>query len=302
MDVVGVVDGDTIRVGFDSEVESLRIAALDTEESQSVPTKPMTPWGKKAAERAKSYFEDGSTVVVEFPGTESIEACFDRYRDSYGRLLAYVHKDDEDYQELMIREGFSPYFTKYGYADFDAHHRRYQAAERQAQADNIGVWNQLDPEVNGAVIRNYDTLRPWWELRAEAVETYREAKREGITTLLEPQFDYDEIVERVGEELTVFTELNSLKRVGDNLLATNGSNERSFNVFMPDAVDTAEGQRLASLLKQRYIPRGYDGNTIAKMTRGYVYVRGTIELYPPETGKPEIEVTTLDQLSDSPSN
>jgi endonuclease YncB( thermonuclease family) len=54
-----------------------------------------------------------------------------RYRGNFGRLLVYIHKDGVDFQETMIREGFSPYFVKYGNAIF--HHDTYRAAEREAQ-------------------------------------------------------------------------------------------------------------------------------------------------------------------------
>ncbi len=44
------VDGDTVRAMIDGASESLRILALDTEESKPGGGKPVTPWGKKAAE------------------------------------------------------------------------------------------------------------------------------------------------------------------------------------------------------------------------------------------------------------
>lgn len=48
--VTRVVDGDTLVVDLDGAEEKLRLAALDTEESNRGSDKPVTPWGKKAKE------------------------------------------------------------------------------------------------------------------------------------------------------------------------------------------------------------------------------------------------------------
>ena len=111
-----VVDGDTIRVFLpgDEKDESLRILALDTEESHAGGGKPVTPWGKAAKLRAERFFEDADEVVIEFPGNEDLASCLMKYRGNFGRLLVYVYRDGVDFQENMIREGYSPYFMKYG--------------------------------------------------------------------------------------------------------------------------------------------------------------------------------------------
>jgi hypothetical protein len=49
--VVRVVDGDTVRLQADGREQSVRLLALDTEESnRGSVTKPVTPWGRKAKE------------------------------------------------------------------------------------------------------------------------------------------------------------------------------------------------------------------------------------------------------------
>ena len=88
-----VVDGDTIRVFIadSSDDESLRILALDTEETNAGSSKPITPWGQKAKERAESFFAEGDLVTLEFPGTEDLEVCLPKYRGNFGRLLVFVY-------------------------------------------------------------------------------------------------------------------------------------------------------------------------------------------------------------------
>lgn len=89
-----VVDGDTIGVflpNADND-ESLRILALDTEESRASSGKPVTPWGKQAKARAEEFFSAGDKVTLEFPGNEDLATCLQRYRGNFGRLLVFVYR------------------------------------------------------------------------------------------------------------------------------------------------------------------------------------------------------------------
>ncbi len=301
VDVAEVIDGDTIKVHFpeattgDSDLANLRLLGLDTEETHAGVGKPKTPWGEKAKEHAKELVP--STITIEFPGTEPLEECLTRYRGNYGRPLVFVHVDGEDYQEHMIRKGYSPYFCKYGYAVFDDHHRAYREAEREAQADDIGVWNQS--KVNGSVMRHYEPLCSWWTLRAEMVRRYRNESENG-DSILDSRQDYHEIENSVGDELTVFTELDGYERAGEkHAIVKIGSKEQPFQLFLPDALETDAGQRLISLMEKRYIAES-NGKTVRRPNRSYVFVTGEVKQYPEEDGNPEIEVTSVDQLTDVP--
>lgn len=162
--IVKVTDGDAIRVALpDGTEESLRLARVDTEESLpggTSPDKPVTEAGKAASATAKAYFVEGEGVVrvdVEFESDGPIDLADHRFRDNYGRLLCYVHKGEENFAVKLVREGWSPYFAKYGRS------RLYQAellaAEAAAQADDLVIWN---PTTNaGGASRPYDHLLPW---------------------------------------------------------------------------------------------------------------------------------------------
>lgn len=293
--VVRVVDGDTIRVTFKNDgvqrEESLRILALDTEESQASGGKPVTPWGKKAAERAKGFFKPDDVVVLEFPGSEPLPACFSKYRGNFGRLLVFVHKEGVDFQEVMIKEGFSPYFVKYGNANFTSKHDAYRAAERGAQRAHIGVWDQV--AVNGSEIRNYAALGTWWQLRASIIDVYR-AERKTNTDLLNTRLDFDELSNRAaaGATATIFSEVRSIRRVGQSSgLIGIGSQHQPFTVFIPDITSDA-GQRMVRLFENRYFP-GDD----AHPRRSYVYLTGELSVF---DDKPQMVVTEVDQIADDP--
>jgi len=287
-----VVDGDTIRVFLspeDNKDESLRILCLDTEESYAGGSKPVTPWGKKAKQYAEEFFTGVQTVTMEFPGNEDWDVCLNKYRGNYGRLLVYVYKNDIDFQEVMIREGFSPYFMKYGYADFSGHHMRYITAERQAQMKHLGVWDQIGN--NGSEMRNYAALSTWWKLRAGVIDYFRKCKAVD-DTLLDSRLDYQAITELAAQNktATVFTELSEIKRVGSNsALISIGSERQPFCLFIPD-VESETGQEIVHMASTRYI--GSDDN---HPRQSYAFVTGELALY---EGKPEIVLQSAEQLTD----
>jgi hypothetical protein len=52
-----VVDGDTVAVTIQGREEKLRLSHLDTKECNHGSDKPITPWGKKAKERATELLQ-----------------------------------------------------------------------------------------------------------------------------------------------------------------------------------------------------------------------------------------------------
>jgi endonuclease YncB( thermonuclease family) len=287
-----VVDGDTVAVAINNRPEKLRLSHLDTEESNHGSDKPVTPWGKEAKQKAIRLLPPGTPVTLEFAGTEPQEICLERYRDNFGRLLVWLYQDDQDFQQAMILEGYSPYFSKYGYADFPSHHARYLAAERAAQAAHIGVWDQVG--VNGSEQRNYALLGVWWTLRAELIDDYRRL-RAARPELLNSRRDYAKLHElAAGEQTaTVFTELRTYTPVGQNKAIVDiGSKAQPFKLFLPD-IDSDAGQEILRLLDDRYIPKDPD-----HVRRSYAYVDGPLKLFRDE---PEVVVSASDQITDVPA-
>lgn len=142
LQVTKVTDGDTIKVDIDGVVESLRLTCLDTEESQERGGKPKTNAGLDAKKFAEEFFtnDDGSHVRVdiEFDTDDSFEICLKKHRDNFGRLLCYVHKDSQNYNLETIKQGYSPYFVKYGFSR--TYHDSFTLAERDAQAKKQVIW------------------------------------------------------------------------------------------------------------------------------------------------------------------
>ena len=300
-----VVDGNTVKVVCEGKSVSLRLQCLDTEESRAAGTKPVTPWGRKTSDYASTILSAGAPVTIllasEAPLFAPDGGVAVDHLDNFNRLLGFLMLADPvadggdpttDYQELMIRQGYSPYFVKYGRvpsADFD---QRYSAAERQAQAGDLGLWNQL--AVNGALARDYALLGVWWQVRALLIDDFRRARALDTTgDLLNSRVDYARLLERAGEEetITVFLELRELIPIGRHALIDTGSLAQPFKVFIPDA-ESPDKEPLRRLLANPYL-----GSNDARPARNYAYVTGPLKLF---DDRPEIVLTEIEQLSDQP--
>ncbi|TNE52163.1 MAG: thermonuclease family protein [Deltaproteobacteria bacterium] len=284
--VLDVIDGDTIRVEINGEQESLRLVCLDTEESQKGSDKPVTNAGKLASEMAKKFFTeaDGSwcKISMEFESNASLEDCLEHERGNYGRLICYVYKGDVSYNLHAIRGGWSPYFVKYGTSRF--FHAEMLEAEREAQAHRRVIW---DPATNaGGMSRDYETLVPWWNSRGAWMDDFRSHGRS--KGALEVRSDYARLLEamRAGDTVTLFCDLQQgiTKETESGSVIYVGTQGRSFSLWIPKET-TEEHTALLHLIHDRYARHG----------RGFVYVTGKVTSF---RDKPQIVLSQLSQLSD----
>ena len=291
-----VVDGDTVKVVIDGDEESLRLCSLDTEESWAGGSKPVTNAGKLASKWAKEHFgvnEEGFPandvfVDIEFDTNDPVHVCLKKHRGNYGRLICYVHKGGENYNLKAVKKGWSPYFVKYGRSRL--YHEEFLDTEANAQSKGIAIW---DAETNaGGKARDYEELIPWWHLRDSVIQDFRQfGIQAGVQSV---RLDYEDIIEAATNtsEVTVFCDLQGgiNKWPSDGALVFAGSLTHNFNLWIPDR-DSPSAQAILRLIETRYSGRG----------RGYVYVSGKANLYPQtESGKPQIVLTDVTQLSDLP--
>lgn len=192
-EVSRVVDGDTIHIQRNGETQKLRLLSVDTEEklsgrAPSGGSKPETVFGEETKLWAQKLFAelavDGVTKVgLLFPdGREE--------KDIYGRILCHVLlADGTDFNLLLVQEGWSPYFNKYGPSRICP--AAFVAAQEKARAEELGIWN---PKTNRArtegapeVVRDYDRLLPWWDARAAAIGAFRERHAENPTRYVDAE-------------------------------------------------------------------------------------------------------------------
>jgi len=137
--VIRVVDGDTIVVDYKGKYEKVRLLCVNTPESVHPDKKQNTFMGKVASDYTKESLE-GKYVGLQFEGP---------FRGRYGRLLAYVFVDGVDFNLELVREGLSPYYTKYGLSQ--KYHKEFREAERHARNHKLNIWG--DPELTQKYLR-----------------------------------------------------------------------------------------------------------------------------------------------------
>lgn len=181
-----IVDGDTVKV--EGLGTSLRLLGVDTEETfkhdserrafeagwesykkemrggSPRPVKFATPMGDEAKEFAKKFFDGIEVIRLERDHPKEI-------RDYYNRYLAYViiKRGDQElnYNVEVVRAGYSPYFTKYGYSR--RFHEAFVAAEAEAKAAKRGIWD--DSKMH---YPDYPERKTWWDGRAEFIKAFED--------------------------------------------------------------------------------------------------------------------------------
>jgi micrococcal nuclease len=124
--VTRVVDGDTIEVRLDGEVEDVRYIGVDTPETVK-PGTPVQCFGP-AASRFNHRLVQHRRVRLLF-GVER--------RDVYGRLLAYVHLGRRFVNAELVRRGLARTLT---IPPNDRFAPLFARLERQAAGGGRGLW------------------------------------------------------------------------------------------------------------------------------------------------------------------
>lgn len=125
--VVQVLDGDTIVVrGAGAPDETIRLLGVDTPETHH-PRKPVQCYGPEAAAYTTSRLF-GQVVRLE----DDVER-----HDIYGRRLAYVYLDDENYERELLRKGYARLLV---IEPNHAHARDMLDDELNARARGVGLW------------------------------------------------------------------------------------------------------------------------------------------------------------------
>ena len=138
--VIIVVDGDTIVVRYNGKYEKVRLLCVNTPESVHSDIKQNIPMGKVASRYTQKKLT-GKYVKLEFE--------IARLRGNKGRLLAYVFVDGQNLNLDLVRQGLSPYYTKFGRSQkYDAD---FRAAEKQARKEKLNIWG--DPELTKKYLR-----------------------------------------------------------------------------------------------------------------------------------------------------
>lgn len=123
--VIGVVDGDTIKVRYDSgETATVRLIGIDTPEMR-----PVECFGPQAKQAAREYMLH-KRVKLQADPTQSFE-------DRYGRKLRYVWLGPDLINLRLVSNGFA---REYTYKKPYAYQQQFIYAQQVAQSFNNGLW------------------------------------------------------------------------------------------------------------------------------------------------------------------
>jgi len=151
--VLRLVDGDTIVIIYQGKPEKVRLFCVNTPESVHPDKKQNVPMGKVASDYAKKRLSDKS-VDLEFEGN---------LRGKYGRLLAYVFVDGQNFNIELVKHGLSPYYTKYGLSE--KYDQEFREAEKYARDHKLNIWG--DTELS----KKYLRLKSKWGQHSSRIES-----------------------------------------------------------------------------------------------------------------------------------
>jgi len=131
-EVIKVVDGDTFNVKVDGYTVKVRLIGVDTPETVD-PRKVVQCFGKEASSMAKQLLTKHTVTLDTDPTQEK--------SDKYGRLLAYVHNDEDIFiNSYMIEKGYAHEYT---YNIPYKYQKEFKDLEKQAREGKLGLWGEL---------------------------------------------------------------------------------------------------------------------------------------------------------------
>jgi micrococcal nuclease len=124
------VDGDTIVISYNGTDTKVRLLGINTPETVD-PRKTVECFGKEASLYTKQLLQDRQVSIV-FDQTQG-------EKDKYGRLLAYVYRDDGLFinKELVL----GGYAYEYTYHTPYLFQKEFKDAQRDAEQGQKGLWN-----------------------------------------------------------------------------------------------------------------------------------------------------------------
>jgi micrococcal nuclease len=129
------VDGDTVVVDLGGRRETVRLLGIDTPETVD-PDRPTECFGPESSARLAELLPPGTAVRLE----RDAEA-----RDRYGRLLAYLHRADDDLfvNLTLVEEGYAEVLI---IEPNGAYRSALRTAETAAREGGAGLWSACSHE------------------------------------------------------------------------------------------------------------------------------------------------------------
>lgn len=125
--VVSIADGDTITVlDASRQQHKIRLAGID------------------APEKKQAFGERSRQNLAAMVFNKTVDVEWDK-RDKYGRTVGKVMVNGVDANLAQIKAGMAWWYEKYRREQALEDQRRYSEAERQARAEQVGLWRDPAP-------------------------------------------------------------------------------------------------------------------------------------------------------------
>tara|TARA_B100000949_G_scaffold224106_1_gene227191 strand:- start:157 stop:987 length:831 start_codon:yes stop_codon:yes gene_type:complete len=137
--VTRVIDGDTVEVLFlDGSTDTVRLLGVDTPETFGA-NRPdeygaitdidcLDAWGSLATDFAVRVLQGQTVTVIKDPAAGE--------RGFYGRLLAYIHVDGQDFNATLVEQGYARVYIE----GKNSREGDYLVLQERAQMQRIGFW------------------------------------------------------------------------------------------------------------------------------------------------------------------
>lgn len=289
-----VLDGDSFR--FEGLDKSTRLLGIDTEEtykdsdaemkvndisprwfeyyasmkdSSDKPAKVESPFGYYTWQWTEEVFEDVEKVRLEVDD-------FKRVLDMFNRYLVYViaiRKDGTEfnYNIESVKQGYSPYFSKYGYSA--RFHDEFVKAQKYAQDKKLGIWSGKE-----LCYPDYQERLLWWDKRGDQIRKFETLYmgKPGYFSMLDLA-DFNKLKTHIGDTVTIFGTISRVIADNEPKIAKFEINDES----QFDLVFFRENGLIIDELKLND-PVGY-----------YVYAKGKLSEY---KGRMQIIVDAKEQI------
>jgi len=139
-----VIDGDTVEIRYaNGTTETVRLLGVDTPETPPNTVSPeefegisdtdagrehLVSWGGNATAFAERTLAGKQVRLVVDPESDR--------RGGYGRLLAYIYVDGENFNSLLLSGGYARLYE----SEFRLR-ESFAATEATAQQERVGIWN-----------------------------------------------------------------------------------------------------------------------------------------------------------------
>lgn len=136
VNLVRVVDGDTLVVSTEETSFKVRLIGIDTPESVHSDESRNTVWGTYASDYTRLLLEDTEDLYLEYDEDPA---------DQYGRALAYVWLSDDTsdlnnmLNAILVRDGYA--YDKV-YEPNDKYCEQFQILREAAQNNAAGLWTE----------------------------------------------------------------------------------------------------------------------------------------------------------------